>query len=230
MAKALLSEKAPKIRKFRWSPAAEKCIDLLVAGRSKVDIAKELKIHRNSILVWLKHPEFVERFKEHAHVTLAEAAGRRALQTSNILDRTYGLLDKALKRAEAPVKKGEDDGEGGDLILRSNVRQWGAEYRAWREQERIELGQTASKQEGGTNVFNITGGIHVDNSNTQQLSFKQFLLDRIKDGRIDPEDLPPAEEAGELVSAALIQALDDDPGVIDAIHEEDRKAREEQDV
>lgn len=198
---------------WEWDAPRERCLEMIFRGYAKTDIAAELKKHRSTIQAWTARPEFITRLAEKRGEHVETIRARRVVQTSKFGDKAALLLNRALSRA---IKSPSNP------LHMNMARVWGSEFRAWREQERVDFGDKVDRTE-----VSFAGRVEVNSRTSHEILFKDFLQAKLEDGLIDVEALPPASDAGSLVAALVEQVIGDDPTVTDILHEEDRARAEE---
>lgn len=194
---------------WEWTEERERCLDFVIAGNSNVAIAKELGVHRKTVENWKKHPTFLARLEEMVLDQRHTVRLRRIRQTNALTERTEALVEKAFKVAEEKPES---------MIAQERAMNWASEFRAFREQERIESGENVQRHE----VSGVIGHAHLVGS-VRNGSFKEFLTQAIDSKVIDVESIEVEGDDAEAVVKGVLQAALRDGNILDIITEEDRQ-------
>lgn len=190
---------------WTWTPDREKACQQVVAGIPKTQIADQLKVHRNTVSNWCKHPEFVARVRELTDDRVNTTRQRRHVETQIFTDKVSKLAHSQL---DAALKNPKDG-----TAVRA-ARDWLAEYRAFRAEER---------QDTGDNVAHVKheheGAINHSHTLTAK-SFKGFMQDALGSNIIDAECIEATDVHG-IILQATQQALIDG-SLLDDLAEEER--------
>lgn len=189
-----------------WTPDKEKCFDFFMAGWPKTQIAAKIERHRNVITRWCSAKPFQERVAERRQDNEATVRQRRVHETNLFADRIARLASKALDKAETKPD---------DAFARNTAREWLSEYKSFRDQERVDLGDNIQKHEHA-----IAGQVSHTHAISQS-SFKGFLEGAIASGAIDAECVEG--DAHSMITALTQQALLE-TDLLDQLAEADREA------
>jgi len=201
--------KTAKPAKWEWTTDRERCLDYLLAGMPKRQIARELGVHRNTVNNWTARPEFIhearKRFDEHVNSTRV----RRLMETNSFTSRIAKMISKHLDAAETK----------GDATEMRRAMEWMREYRQFRDQERQDTGDNVQRvQHSGGLLVGGEGEMH---HTTHKASFKDFLESMIDDGVVDTDAIEIDTPPGEVIRQVVQQSLTDG-GLLDTINEEDK--------
>lgn len=206
MSKAL--EKAASDDTWTWTPEREKCLDRVLAGWPKKQIAEDLGVHRNTISNWCAHPEFQARVREQQGEHQLATRQRRLRETNMFTDRLARLASKQLDAVEKfPMD---------DRAIR-RARDFLTEYREFREQERIDSGENIQRHQHA-----VIGEVNHNVQVTSQ-SFKSFLEDAITSGVIDVEAIDTSDAHALMTSLTQQALLETD--LLDRLTEEEARAK-----
>lgn len=209
------AEKTPSELWFEGDPKREKALELAFGGASNKLIATQLDVHRNTVSNWRDNPYFMEALAKLHGDRLGAMRARRAQQTSNFADRLAALADNALTTIEQKVKTGNPVA----LSDRQTLRDWMQEYRATRQEERIDSGDNGVRvQHSGVVGVGVFGEVNHTHS-IKGSSFKEFTSKALRSKVID---IKAIEESKEEPLVALVEAVLGDTDLLDIIQEEDR--------
>ncbi len=211
---------------FKWTPERERCLDMRLAGLPKAAIARELKVHRNTINTWTANPEFITKlraeFGEHTGITRQ----RRLMETNNLNNKISSLASSAVDRVielEKKVKAGETVAPVKLINAIRNMREFTHEYRAFREEERKDIGDDVKRIET-RGTMHFSGEVGVSHT-TNDTAFSDFIADSLESGAIDVdilEDVDPQAVLSKIVEQVLIGT-----DILDVIDEEDAGSEDE---
>lgn len=194
-----------KEESWSWTPEREKAAKHVVAGIPKIQIAEELKVHRNTIANWSKHPEFLARVRELTDDRIDTTRQRRHLETQIFTDKVAKLATKQLDAAIAnPMNP---------VAVRS-ARDWLSEYRMFRAEERIDTGDNIAHVK-----HEVNGAVNHSHTLSAK-SFKGFMQDALNSNVIDAECIE-ATDVHEVILQATQQALLEG-SLLDDLAEEER--------
>lgn len=217
---SLVKEKPQE--KWKWDDAHTACLNMTVAGFTKVAIAKELEKHRSTIIEWTQREEFRERLSEKMGEHVQAVQFRRINQTSKFADATGRLLEKTYAMLE-----GNDSDDASVKICAMKLLDLGKEFRSWMAEERIQYGLDGQKKH-----VTVSGAIvgQIQHDHNHKVSFnlpmREFLDAKIEDGVIDVDALPVTTDRNRLLAGMVTQALAD-PTTMDLLDEEDRADADE---
>lgn len=200
-----LTKEEPEEEKWEWTPEREKAAQQVLAGIPKTQIASEAGVHRNTVSNWCKHPEFVARVRELRDDRVETTRQRRHVETQLFTDKISKLAHQQL---DAAMKSPQDT-----VIVRS-AREWLAEYRMFRNEER---------QDTGDNVAHIKHEHEgsVQHSHTLSAkSFKGFMQEALDNNIIDA-DCIEGKDVHDIILQATQQALVEGT-LLDDLAEEER--------
>ena len=184
---------------------------MVYAGASKAQIAKALDVHRNTVTNWTNAPEFADALAALQTDRVGAVRVRRAQQTNSFTDRIAKLADRSL----ASIEKAVDRNEPISVIQRTELREYLGEFRAMRNEERIDNGDNMQKHQ-----HQVSGAVqHHHVHSVRNKAFKDYLQEQINGNVID---LGALEESQEQPVVALVERLLTDSNVLDTFAEEDR--------
>ena len=210
---------------WEWTDKKEKALELILVGLPKVQIARQLDVHRNTINNWTGHPVFIARAQQQLREHAATTRTRRMMETTSMANRVAKLAQKALQRAEDSIEEDEDGDV--DLGALSAARQWMAEYRLLRGEERTDFGDDVKRVEHRGAFAHVVGGEVEVKHTTHDASFKDFLHSQLSGGIIDVDaiDIEGSTDEAVVLAEAVQHALIDGD-ILDIIDEEDRELEE----
>jgi hypothetical protein len=201
-------------RRWKWTKARRDALKLVLSGTPIVDVAERVKAHRNTIMGWMKQPEWMAEAQRAISESQVTTKLRRLKMTSIITDKLGVHSLKALE---------------GDSI--ANVQEANLALRAHLEYVRSERDLFGEgEQQGGQ-----PAGVHIHlgapgqpqavgsvNQATSLLSFREFML------KYDPGLAVVAhspQEAALLLAEKVLQ----ESNLLDIIREEDRAVMHQED-
>lgn len=196
---------------FEWTQERERCLDLILRGFSKLKIAEELGVHRNTINNWCKHPTFVRRMSDELNEFTTTTRLRRVRTTSIVTDTVSNMTVKALKNAE---KK--------PLSLKAQhlAKGWLGEFRSMRNEERLNFGESTDNRNVNTQMH------HSGQIATGSRSFKEYLQEQVDRGVVDAQIVSEAGNPQE----ALVKAVEHVLVEGDYLEEVDKAGREKEEA
>lgn len=197
MAKTALEKKAS----FEWDERKERAFQMTLRGYTKVQIAEELGVSRQTIHEWANAQAFWKRLDEERYEIQVATRHRRLRATTVFGDRVTSIADAALKRAEREVKKHK--GRVTDRTTRT-VKEYLGQFRDMREVERVEYGENVQKHAiVGAVQHNHSGAI----SSSANQSFKSFLTQQLESGVVNAELVAVQPDMTRAVIEAMQQSL-----------------------
>lgn len=114
------------ILQFPWTAASEKATFLVADGhRTYQSIADEVGVHKDTIRMWLAHPDFKERVRSILETIRAESMEvgiqHKLGRVSAMQDRWQRLKQVIDERAESPEYEGIPGGTTGLLVHRTKI-------------------------------------------------------------------------------------------------------------
>lgn len=191
-----------------WTPKKEKCLELILKGTSKLKIAEELDVHRNTINNWCSHPTFMAEVR----LRLDEHRTGTALRRT----REIGMLaDISMKHAVKAAQKLDQTPD--DPAVRRTFREFSQEYRDNMRHEADAL---------GLNVRRVDARVIGDVQHTHHAgkSFKEAVIERVKKEVIDVEAIENSPHPMEAVQHLTRSMLVEDPSLLEMLHQQDRDA------
>lgn len=180
----------------------------LISGMSKKRAAQHVGVSRDTVHEWCKDPNFAAKLAEELGDHAQSVRIRRVRQESLFADKAAAQVNAAMERAAR-------GGEGAkEAIIR--VERWGDQFRKWRAEERIDLGDNVSRKE-----ISFQGQLGVTQQSTHHISLKKVFEQKLEIGIVKAEQIQ-AIDVGEVVSDVLVQLLSGDPTIVDLVAEEDR--------
>ena len=188
-----------------WTEDREKCLERILAGWSKKQIAADLGVHPNTISNWCAHEEFMARVAEQNADKRNTITQRREHETSMFTDRVAKLATKALDTAERRPN---------DPHAIRTAREWLDEYKGFRAEERQDMGTNVQRHQHA-----VMGQVQHTHALSQS-SFKGFLEGAIERDVIDVEAVE-SSDAHDIVTMITTQALLEST-LLDDLAEEER--------
>lgn len=225
MAKKTAMVKADDSEGFEWTEQRLRCVDLMIAGIPKTAIARELRVHRNTIGKWTSNPEFISKLRADLNEHIGVTRQRRLMETNNINNKMSKLATNAVDRVLALEEKmaaGEtvDPKKMGNAIR--NMREFFHEFRAFREEERKDVGDDVKRIETRGTMHHY-GDVNVSHT-SNDTAFSDFLADNLEKGIIDADILEEVDTTKVLPKAVEHVLIETD--ILDIIDEEDMALEE----
>jgi hypothetical protein len=205
-----------KAAEFEWTDERKKALELFLLGIPKVQIAEQVKVHRNTINNWTSHPSFLLEARRRHDEHVATTRQRRIRETNAFTDRLAKLTHQTLETAEAHPESKD---------ARYAARDWLDQYRLFRAEERTDFGDNVTKHEHKVATVSLFGTLQTPEGqpqHTNAVSFKAFMEDQIKHGGILPE-LVDTTDVHSIITGMAQQVLIDGD-LLDQINEEDMAA------
>lgn len=220
MAKKTAMVKTEEPTEFEWTDERLRCVDLMIAGIPKTTIARELKVHRNTIGKWTSNPTFISKLRADLNEHVGVTRQRRLMETNNLNNKLSKLASNAVDRVlalEEKIEAGEtvDAKKVGNAIR--NMREYFHEFRAFREEERKDVGDDVKRIET-RGTMHFSGEMNV-NHTTNDTAFSDFLADNLEKGIIDADILEEVDSTKVLPKAVEHVLIETD--ILDIIDEED---------
>lgn len=206
-----------------WDDAKQRCLELILIGIPKLQIARELGVHRNTVNNWCAHPIFHAETQKLYREHVASTRVRRLMETNRFNTRIAKLASRYLTMVEDGVDPTKPDKKLDNADIRT-AREWLSEYRNMREEERKDIGDNVKRVESRSHVV-LDGEIRHEHT-THDSSFREWMNANLEDGVIDVDDVDAPENAN-VLSAAVQQTLMDSD-ILDVIDEEDRVAEDDE--
>lgn len=201
--------KAPAPRsRWKWTKKKREAFRLIMQGGTITDVAEKVKAHRNSVMVWMKHPEWQAEAARHLGETQGTTKLRRMKVTSILADKLGAHSIKALDDDDIDVSKA-------GLTLRSHLEYVRAERELFGEGEgnnggpgtavHVHLGSLGQPQA-------VSGALQT----TAVMAFKDFM------DKYDPK-LAVAARSPQEAAVLLMEKTLQESNLLDIIREEDRE-------
>lgn len=177
---------------FEWTDQREKAFDMVMRGVSVRKIAEEIGVHFNTVQRWKTHQVFMRRMMDEKYEHAATTVLRRTRVTTVINDTISNMALKALTEAEKHPTSSKKLKRVKDVL---------AEFRAMRNEERLNFGESTNNSSVSSNVR------HSGHVSTGSKSFRDFLSESAAKGFIDVEAISQKENGQEALIEAVAQAL-----------------------
>lgn len=193
---------------WEWTPEKEQCLELFLKGVSKLQIAKTLGVHRNTVNNWCSNPAFVAEASDR----VAEHKLNSDLKHTRVADVLTDTAAKNAIRSAAALDKDPDS-----EVARRRFREFSQEWRDLVRAEREVLGLNVQRIEQRT-----VGVVRVEKS----VSFKGALTEAVKKGVIDAEAISKGTTLDAVRAGVHALLSEGDGALLTEIHEADEKAAE----
>jgi hypothetical protein len=206
-----------------WFEADERrgqAVDLFLQGMSKAAIARQLRVHRNTVNNWFADARFAAEAERRVREHKSTKRMRRTFSNSLIVDRVERLVHHQLGKLEKDME--EDKQLSGDELRR--FRELAFDLRQHREEERKDFGDNIKRVDiSGTHSHSITGDVQVVHS-ISNTPFKEFFQKAIADDVIDVNAIDAADGGDKSkVLLQLAEVVLADTDLLDAIEDEDKE-------
>lgn len=183
-----------------WTESRERCLTMMLAGKNKAEIARELRRSRQTIVTWSQHPEFVRRVQELSGELLKSTRTRRMVATIRHTDKLEGAADKLLETFEKDPE---------DRIAREAAFETLDQYRRQRDREDSDSGFNVQVH---AHKVQVEGAVqHSHAGAIAAVGFKEFLQDAVRRGVIDVDAVERQPNEQKMLLEATRQALLDSP-------------------
>ena len=197
-----------KRTRWKWTKRKKDAFKLLMQGAGVSETAERVGAHRNSVMLWMKAPEWLADAQRYVSEAQVSTKLRRIKMASVIADQLGAKSLKALAEDDLDVGKT-------GLVLREHLNYLRAERDLFGEE------QGGGVAPGGT--INITVGapgqpqaVSEGRQATALLAFREFME------RYDP-NLAVAAHSPQQAAAVLAEKVLQESSLMDTIREEDRE-------
>lgn len=206
-----MSTSVARTDEFEWDNQRLECLELLLKGVPKLQIAKRLSVHRNTINNWTGHPAFMNEANARMIELRASSTFKRTREAGLFAD----IAGRNAIKAAAELDKAPDH-EG----HRRRFRDFTDEWRRNTQAEREIL---------GINVQRVESRVISTTSHTHQIGggLKELLLKAVKSGSkvIDVKAIENAPNPLVAIQGAVRALLSANDGeMLNKIHAEDKEA------
>lgn len=208
--------KAPS-RRWKWTKKKKEALNYLMKGHSVTDVASKVGAHRNTIMLWMKAPEWSAEAQRWVGEKQVSTKLRRLTMTTAIADQLAAKSVKALEDDEI------DPSQAG-LVLREHLNYVKAERDLFGENDQ------QAPHGPGTALHIHLGApgqpapVNSEVQATAVMAFRDFM------SKYDPA-LAVVARSPQEAAALLAEKVLQESNLLDTIREEDRETmRQEQEV
>lgn len=217
-------------------PKRALALEHILNGMAKMQVAKKLDVHRNTINNWCADQRFIAesnlRMREHMG-----AKRIRRMKSTNLLgDKIERVTMALISKVETQLDidddpnsktygqpKGDFTKEMGSSLR--TFREMNYEFRETREQERKDFGDDIKKV-AINSQHTITGDVAITHSGVNETPFVDFIKRALNERTIDVNAIEMKESNGGQLLLATIENLLVDTDLLEQINDEDIAADE----